>query len=220
MMDFWESFLSALLHGWIITLGILMLAIPLSIILGQLLGIARVYGNKPVALLAAGFVGLFRGLPLVVTLLIIFFALPKIGLYFSPFWAAVTGFIFCSGAYQSEYVRGAIRSIDVGQSLAARSLGMSRYKEIIHIVLPQAFRRAFRGISNEIIYLILYSSLAYVVGVSEIFGISKHFNSLYFKSIEIFSTAAVIYLFMATVASLCFRKLENKLRIPGLEICR
>ena len=68
--------------------------------------------------------------------------------------------------------------------------------------------------------MILYSSLAYVVGVSEIFGVAKHFNSLYFRSIEIFSTAAVIYLFMATIASVGFRKLENKLRIPGLEVAR
>jgi polar amino acid transport system permease protein len=198
----------------------LALSIPASAVLGLSLGVARVYGNKPISLFAAGFVGLFRGLPLVVTLLIIFFALPKVGLYFPPFWAAVTGFILCSGAYQSEYVRGAIRSIDVGQSLAARSLGMSKFKEVFHIVLPQAYRRAFPGISNEIIYLILYSSLAYVVGVSEIFGVAKHFNSLYFRSIEIFSTAAVIYLFMATIASVGFRKLENKLRIPGLEVAR
>jgi polar amino acid transport system permease protein len=220
MMSFWDVFLQALLQGWAITLEMLVLAIPVSVILGLSLAIARVYGNRPVSLIAAGFVGLFRGLPLIVTLLIIFFALPRLGLYFPPFWAAVVGFIFCSGAYQSEYVRGAIRSIEVGQSLAAQSLGMSKSKEIFHIILPQAFRRAFPGITNEIIYLILYSSLAYVVGVSEIFAVSKHYNSLYFRSIEIFSTAAVIYLFMASIASIGFRKLENRLRIPGLEMTR
>jgi polar amino acid transport system permease protein len=198
----------------------LVLAIPISVILGLSLAVARVYGNRPVSVFATGFVSLFRGLPLVVTLLIIFFALPRVGIYFPSFWAAVVGFILCSGAYQSEYVRGAIRSIDVGQSLAARSLGMSKFKEVVYIILPQAFRRAFPGISNEIIYLILYSSLAYVVGVTELFGVAKSFNSLYFRSIEIFSTAAVIYLFMASVASFGFKKLENKLRIPGLEVAR
>ena len=104
--------------------------------------------------------------------------------------------------------------------MAARSLGMSRFEELIHIILPQAIRRAFPGVTNEIIYLILYSSLAYVVGVSEVFGVAKHYNSLYFRSTEIFSTAALIYLFMATIASMSFRKMENKLRIPGLEVTR
>jgi len=217
-MSFWETFLPSLLEGWVITLEILALAIPISVILGILLATARVYGSKPVSLFATGFVALFRGLPLIVTLLIIFFALPKLGLLFSPFWTAVIGFILCSGAYQSEYVRGALNSIDVGQSLAAQSLGMSKFQEVFYITLPQAFRRALPGISNEIIYLILYSSLAYVVGVSEIFGISKHFNSLYFRPMEIFFTAALIYLFMVTVATIGFRIIENRLKIPGLEI--
>lgn len=219
-MSFWEIFLPRLLQGWAVTLEILALAIPISVILGILLATARVYGGRLVSLSAAGFVGLFRGLPLVVTLLIIFFALPKLGLLFSPFWTAIIGSIFCSGAYQSEYIRGAIRSIDVGQSLAARALGMSKFKEVIHITLPQAFRRALPGISNEIIYLILYSSLAFVVGVAEMFSVSNYFSSIYFRPLEAFFTAALIYLFMATVATIGFRKLENRLKIPGLEVAR
>lgn len=216
-MGFWEEFIPYLLRGWVMTVELLIISIPLSILLGLALAVARVYGNKPIAFLAAGFVVLLRGLPLVVTLLIIFFALPDIGIYFPPFWAAVIGFVCCSGAYQSEYVRGAIRSIEMGQSLAAQALGMTRFQEIIHIILPQAFRRALPGITNEIIYLILYSSLAYLVGVPELFSVSKHFNSLEFRPIEIFFTAALVYAFMATVASEGFRKLEDRLRIPGME---
>lgn len=217
-MSFWESFIPDLLKGWLTTLEILAISIPASILLGLGLAVARVYGNWLISLIAGGFVALLRGLPLVVTLLIVFFALPKLGVYFPPFWAAVVAFIMCSGAYQSEYVRGAIRSIDIGQSLAAQALGMTRFREVIHIVLPQAFRRALPGITNEIIYLILYSSLAYLVGVQELFAVAKHFNSLQFRPIEIFSTTALIYAFMATIATLGFRRLEAKLRIPGLEI--
>ncbi|OYT50772.1 MAG: hypothetical protein B6U73_03280 [Desulfurococcales archaeon ex4484_204] len=123
-----------------------------------------------------------------------------------------------NGAYQSEYVRGAIRSIDVGQSLAARALGMSKAQELLYVILPQAFRRALPGISNEIIYMIKYSSLAYIVGVTEMFSVSKRFNSLYFRPVEIFFTAAIIYLAMTTAATIGFKLLENKLRIPGLEV--
>lgn len=216
-MSFWEEFISYLIQGWITTLEILAICIPLSILLGLGLAVARVYGNRLISLIAGGFVALLRGLPLVVTLLIVFFALPKLGIFFPPFWAAVVAFVMCSGAYQSEYVRGAIRSIDIGQSLAAQSLGMTKLQEVIHIILPQAFRRALPGITNEIIYLILYSSLAYLVGVQELFAVAKHFNSLQFKPIEIFSTTALIYAFMATIATIVFRKIEAKLRIPGLE---
>lgn len=217
-MSFWESFISDLLNGWVATLEILAVSIPASVLLGLGLAVARIYGNWLISLIASAFVALLRGLPLVVTLLIVFFALPKLGIYFSPFWAAVIAFIMCSGAYQSEYVRGAIRSIDVGQSLAAQALGMTRMQEVIHIILPQAFRRALPGITNEIIYLILYSSLAYLVGVQELFAVAKHFNSLQFRPIEIFSTTALIYALMATIATMGFRRLEAKLRIPGLEM--
>ena len=217
-MSFWEDFLPKILEGWVLTVEILVLAIPLGVILAIALAIARVYGNKPISLLAAGIVGLFRGFPLIVTLLIIFFALPKLGIYFSPFESAVLGFILCTGAYQAEYVRGAIQSIDVGQSLAAQTLGMSKLKEVAHIILPQALRRALPGVSNEIIYLILYSSLASYLGVEEIFAVARHFNSLQFRPIEIFLTAGLIYASMATVATTVFRIIENKLRIPGMEV--
>jgi len=217
-MSFWEVFLPALLRGFIETLKILAIAAPISVAWGVVLGSARVYGNRFVSLLAAGIVGLFRGFPLIVTLLIIFFGLAELGIYLTPFWAAVLGFILCSGAYQSEYVRGAIRSVDVGQSLAARALGMSKTQELLYVILPQALRRALPGISNEIIYMIKYSSLAYIVGVVEMFSVSKHFNSLYFRPIEIFFTVAIIYLAMTTSATISFKLLESKLRIPGLEV--
>ena len=220
MMSFWEAFLPKILEGWVLTVEILVPAIPLGVILAITLALARVYGNKPISLLAAGIVGLIRGLPLIVTLFIIFFALPKLAIYFSPYWTAVLGFILCTGAYQSEYVRGAIESIDVGQSLAAQALGMSKLKEVVHIILPQALRRALPGISNEIIYLILYSSLASYVGVQEIFAIARSENSLRFRPIEIFLTAGLIYASMATVATTGFKIIENKLRIPGLEVAR
>jgi len=95
---------------------------------------------------------------------------------------------------------------------------MSKAQELLYVILPQAFRRALPGISNEIIYMIKYSSLAYIVGVTEMFSVSKRFNSLYFRPVEIFFTAAIIYLAMTTAATIGFKLLENKLRIPGLEV--
>jgi polar amino acid transport system permease protein len=214
-MSFWESFTTDLIQGWSVTIELLIITIPVGVFLATVLATAQIYGNKYVSFLVAGIVGTFRGFPLIVTLFIIFFALPKVAIYLSPFWSAVLGFILCTSAYQSKYVEGAIRSIDVGQSLAAQALGMSKFREVIHIILPQALRRALPGITNEIIYLILYSSLASFIGVEEIFAVSRHYNSLYFRPIEIFLTAALIYAFMATVADVGFKMLERKLKVPG-----
>ena len=216
-MSFWEDLLSNLIPGFYVTVQMVVVAMPLSIIVGIALAAARVYGNKLASFIVAGIVGTFRGISLFVTLLIIFFALPKVGIYFSSFWSAVLAFTLVSGAYESEYIRGAIQSIDVGQSLAAQALGFTKLREVIHITLPQALRRALPGISNECIYLILNSSLASYIGVTEIFNNARHFNSLYFRPIETFMTAALIYGAMTTIAAVSLRMLENKVKIPGLE---
>lgn len=202
------------------TVEIIIVSVPIGVALAIILGTARVYGNKPVSLAATSIVGVFRGFPAIVTLFIIFFALPEVGVYFSPYWSAVIGFVLVTGAYQSEYVRGSIQSIHSGQSLAAQSLGMSKMQEIQHIILPQAIRVALPGISNEIIYLVLYSSLASYIGVQEIFGVARTFNSLNFRPIEIFLTAGLFYAAIATVCFVGLRILERKLSIPGLEKAR
>lgn len=203
-----------------VTVEIIVVSVPIGVALAIALGVARVYGKKPVSLLATSIVGIFRGFPAIVTLLIIFFALPEVGVFFSPYWSAVLGFVLVTGAYQSEYVRGSIQSIQAGQSLAAQALGMTKLQEIAHIILPQAIRAALPGISNEIIYLVLYSSLASYIGVQEIFAVARTFNSLNFRPMEIFLTAGLMYAAMATVCFFGFRTLERKLRIPGLEVAR
>ena len=195
-------------------------SIPIGVALAIILGVARVYGNKAVSLVATSIVTVFRGFPAIVTLFVIFFALPEVRIYFSPYWSAVLGFVLVTGAYQSEYVRGCIQSVQAGQSLAAQALGMSKPQEVIHIILPQALRTALPGISNEIIYMILYSSLASYIGVQEIFSVARTFNSLYFMPIEIFLSAGLVYAAISTVCFGGFRLLERKLRIPGLEAAR
>ncbi|HUK50720.1 MAG TPA: amino acid ABC transporter permease [Terriglobales bacterium] len=219
-MTFWDTFLPQLFSGALVTVELIVVSVPIGVALAILLGVARVYGNKPISLVATTVVGTFRGLPAIVTLFIIFFALPDLGIYFSSYWSAVIGFVLVTGAYQSEYVRGSIQSVESGQSLAAQSLGMSRSQEVLHIILPQAIRAALPGISNEVIYLVLYSSLASYIGVQEMFGVARTFNSLEFRPIEIFLTAGLLYAALATVCFVGFRMIERRLRIPGLEIAK
>ena len=219
-MNFWEGFLTKLAQGTVTTLQLLSITIPLSIALGIVVGIFRAYGGKLGSLIAEIYVLVFRGFPLLVTMMIIFFGLADLGIMLEPFWAASIAIILCSSAYQSEYVKAAFLSIDEGQSLAAKAIGMSKLQEVLYIIMPQAIRIALPGITNEIIYMILYSSLSYIIGVSEIFSAAVSTNSIWFRPGEIFGSIALIYLAMATAVSSLFKKLEDRLRIPGFERVR
>ena len=130
---------------------------------GVLQGCAGAFGPHCMRHLGDCYTAIERGVPLLVQLMMIYYALPKLGIYFPPYGAALTSFILCTAAYQSEYVRGALLSIRQGQIRAAQALGFSTWKTVAWIVVPQAARRALPGCGNEIIYLIKYSSLAYFV---------------------------------------------------------
>jgi len=212
-----DILLPPLLEGSLITIKLIILSIPSGLILGILIAVGRVYGNKFISSLCAIYTLFFRGTPLLVQLFIIYYALPSIGIFFSPFMAAVTGFILCSGAYHSEYIRGAIQSIKIGQMMAAEALGMSRIKAVLYIILPQALRRAIPGCSNEIIYLIKYSSLAFMVTCVELTGAGKIVATRFFKYTEVFLVVGIIYLLVVSVVTKFLNILEKKLRIPGLE---
>jgi len=214
---FQPDIVSALASGLWISVQLIIPSALLGIIIGVTIGALRVYGTPSIKAMANGFVLIFRGFPLVVQLFIWYFGLPYIGIYLSPFVAAVVGFSLCSGAYQSEYVRGAFLSVKTGQTLAARALGFSQIKMILFVTLPQAFRRALPGCGNEIIYLIKYSSLAYMITCIELTGQGKIIASDSFRYTETFMVIGALYLILTTVAAWLLRRLETRLHIPGFE---
>ena len=207
----------ALLKGFWVSLQLIAPSALCGLAIGIMVGVLRIYGNRPVMAAANTFVAVFRGIPLVVQLFIWYFGLPHIGIYLSPFLASVLGFSLCSGAYHSEYIRGALLSIKRGQMLAAQSLGFSKSRMIFSIILPQAIRRALPGCGNEIIYLIKYSSLAYMITCIELTGQGKILASNSFKYTEVFLMIGACYLVMTSVATIILGRMEDRLRIPGFE---
>jgi polar amino acid transport system permease protein len=178
-------------------------------------GALRSFGNPVVRRMIDFYAALFRGTPLVIQLFVLYFGLPNIGIYLSPYTAAVIGFMLCSGAYQSEYVRGALLSIKRGQYFGAQALGFTNLQTIFWIIIPQAFRRALHGCGNEIIYLIKYSSLAYVVTCMELTGEGKTIATEYFRFTEVFAIIGLYYLLLVSVAMFLLKKLEQHLYVPG-----
>jgi polar amino acid transport system permease protein len=204
-----EILLPSILEGALVTLKLIALSIPLGLILGILIAVGRVYGNKIISTLCTVYVIFFRGTPLLVQLFILYYGLPSVGIFFSPFVAAVIGFILCSCAYHSEYIRGALQSIKSGQMMAAEALGMTRFKAILYIILPQALRRAIPGCSNEIIYLVKYSSLAFMVTCVELTGAGKIIASRYFEYTLVFAVVGAIYLLIVSVVTKLLNMFEK-----------
>jgi len=212
-----QEVLPFLFKGLIVSIQLIIPSALFGFLIGIIVGVLRVFGNPFVIMIANTYVAIFRGFPLVIQLFIWYFGLPHLGIYLNPFLASVIGFSLCSGAYQSEYIRGALLSIKKGQLLAAESLGFTKVQMIFSVILPQAFRRALPGCGNEIIYLIKYSSLAYMITCIELTGQGKIIASETFKYTEIFFIVGIFYLVLTSAASWLLHTLENRLRLPGFD---
>ena len=215
LSPFYQELLDALNRGILMSIALIIPSALGGIVIGIATGALRAFGSRAVRGLFDGYAALFRGTPLVVQLFILYFGLPNLGIYLSPYAAAVTGFILCSGAYQSEYVRGALLSIKRNQYFGAQALGFTDFQTIFWIIIPQAVRKALPGCGNEIIYLIKYSSLAYVVTCMELTGEGKTIATEYFRFTEVFAIIGLYYLFLVTLAIYILKRIEKAIHIPG-----
>jgi polar amino acid transport system permease protein len=215
--EFARAYLPDLLEGTILTLEMWAWCMLGGTILGLLLALGRVYGNRSIYVLSTGYIELFRGTPMLVQLLFIYFGLPEIGILLTPVVAASVALGMNTAAYQAEYFRGAIQSIESGQVVAARSIGMTQTQVISNIVLPQALRRVIPQWSNEPILLLKYSSVAFVIGVPELMARAQMTGYTTFRFFDAFLLAAFIYLVLTTTLAQLLGMLEKRLRIPGME---
>jgi len=213
-----ERAIPVLNEGLIWSIALIIPSAICGLVLGIFTGTIRAAGPIWARKIADAYAALFRGTPLVMQLMFIYYGLPNFGIYLEPYWAAVTGFVLCSGAYNSEYIRGALLSIKDGQIRAAKALGFSTFRTMTCIVIPQAVRRALPGCGNEIIYLIKYSSLAYVVTFMELTGEAKNLATRSFRFTEVFLAVGCYYLFLVTIATWILHKVEEKMYIPGFSI--
>ncbi|NCC26241.1 MAG: amino acid ABC transporter permease [Deltaproteobacteria bacterium] len=212
---FWSELVPALNTGLWMSVRLIVPSAVMGLVLGVVVGALRAYAMAPVQRLANAYTALFRGTPLVVQLFVLYFGLPNVGIFLDPYPAAVLGFTLCSAAYHSEYIRGALLSIRKGQTLAAQALGFGTFGTVFWIIIPQAMRRALPGCGNEIIYLIKYSSLAYIITCIELTGTGKMIASRSFRFTEVFLVVGFYYLLLVTLATFILSTIEKKTAIPG-----
>ena len=209
-----------LLDGLSITLLLTFFSLIVGLIIGIVLSLGRVYGNWLFSGLCTGYIELIRGTPLLVQLFILYFGFPSIGISLTPLLAALIGLSINSGAYQAEYLRGSIQSIESGQMIAARTIGMNPIQSIKNIILTQALRISIPAWSNELIYLLKYTSIAYIIQVHELTAQGKFIATETFRYLEIFTIIAVIYLVLTIIFTEIIDRIEKKVRIPGLGATR
>lgn len=214
MLDIFMEYYPVLLRGLGVTVFVTIISCFSGTILGTFLALGKIYGNKFISAVVRLFISIIRGTPLLVQLFIIYYGLPTYGIRLTPITAAVISFIINSGAYQAEYLRGSIQSISSSQLQAAQSIGMTKWQGIRYIILPQALRRVIPAWTNEFIYMIKYSSLAYVIGAKELMTEGKLIASRNYQFFNVYFLVAIIYLIVIILFVYLFNRIEEKVTIP------
>lgn len=214
MLNIFLEYYPLLLHGLGVTIFVTIISCFSGTVLGTFLALGKIYGNKLISSIVKIFIAVIRGTPLLVQLFIIYYGLPSWGINMSPITAAIISFIINSGAYQAEYLRGSIQSISGSQLNAALSIGMTKWQGIRHVILPQALRRVIPSWTNEFIYMIKYSSLAYVIGAKELMTEAKLIASRNYQFFDVYLSAALIYFIVIMIFVYLFNRLEKKVTIP------
>lgn len=200
-----------LLAGAAITVEITAISVGLGLLIGCLIGIARLCNVKPLRYMANVYVDFIRGTPLLVQIFLVYFALPGlIGERVDPFFAAIAACSINSGAYIAEIFRAGIQSIDKGQMEAGRSLGMSWVQTMRYIIMPQAFKRIIPPLGNEFIAMLKDSSLVSVIGFEELTRRGQLIIARTYASFEIWMAVAVIYLVMTFAVARLVGMLERR----------
>ena len=232
----WENFEYVLQHYFVDLLkgaGITLLLAIIGTLVGLLLGLILAFFRnlKPTPndnifiriakWIAKGlsiiYIEFFRGTPMMVQSLIIFFGLTSIGINWPYFAFGALIISINTAAYMAEIVRSGINSIDKGQIEASRSLGMNHLQTMVYVVYPQALKNVIPTIGNEFIVNVKDSSVLNVITVSELFMMGKIAANNTYMYFETYIIISIFYLFMTLIISLILRQIEKRLNKPYTE---
>ena len=205
-------------EGLLITFQVAFVSLGIGILIGLPAAFARVYGPKWLRWIVTAFIEILRGTPVLVQLFLVYYGLPQFGVTFSAFISAYIALGLNSGAYQTEYFRGAIQAIGSGQMMAARSIGMTRIQAIRHVIMPQALRLAIPAWSNEAVSMIKISSILYLIAVPEMMTVAKELFARYYNPFQTYITVGIVYLIIIGLITVLLNHLEKRLTIPGMEL--
>ena len=202
MFDFLPKYYTTYIDATVTTLKVSLIALLIGLLLGIVICLAKISTIKVLNVLATIYVEVIRNTPILVQIMIIYFALPEVGISFTPFMSAIIALSINSGAYVSEIFRSGILAIDKGQMEAGRSLGLS-YFQTMKFSLP--------ALGNEFISLVKESSIVYFVGVADIMFAANTVKNATYETFGPYLIAAAIYFIITSVLSFLVKRLEKKL---------
>lgn len=208
-----SSFIPILEAGLTVTIPLTLASFLVGIIIAIIVAAARNSTNPILNSLAAFYVWLIRGTPLIVQLYIVYFGLPSVGIVFDPWPAGVFAFSIYFGAFASESIRGAISSVPRGQIEAAESLGMTRLQVFQRTIFPQALRVAIPALMSNLITLFKMTSLASTVTIIDMMLVARRYINIYYETLLIYVEVAILYLFFTTLLTWLQKYVEKRLSV-------
>lgn len=206
MLDILLNNSDAFARGLGITLIVSLAAIGLGAALGMSIAYGLVSRHRIVRRVCGVYRSFWRGTPILIQLLLVFYLLPEIGLDVPPILAAILALSLNTAAFQAEIYRSGIANIPTGQLEAARMSGLTRWQTQRHIVMPQAFRLILAPLTSEVITIIKNSSLVSIIAVTELIRVSQQIASRNYLPLDTYLAAAVLYLVVTlTIARLSAR---------------
>ncbi|MGW9159197.1 MULTISPECIES: amino acid ABC transporter substrate-binding protein/permease [unclassified Microbacterium] len=206
-VEYWP----ALMQGLWLTILATIVAIVAAFILGIIFGFGRLAKFAPLRWISTAYVYIFRGTPILIQAFFVFFAIPQLipDLKFDPFVAGAITLSLNTGAYMTEIIRGGIQAVDPGQNEASRSLGLSHWKTMQKVVLPQAFRIMIPSFVNQGIITLKDTSLISVIGLAELTFVSRQIIASTYLSAQVLTIVAIIYFIVITLLTLLANRLER-----------
>ncbi len=202
------------LKGILIAIELAAGLLTFGFILGMVIAILEVFGNKIISKITIFIRKVLWGIPQMILLLLVFY-LP---FDLDPMIAAIIALGLCSSAFQSQIFRGAILSVDPGQIEAAKAMGLTSWKILLYIITPQMIRLSIGPWTNEFSSEIKDTSLAYVVGLVEIMRQARYIITYtYGNSLTVFFFVGMIYFVLTKIGNTIFFKIEDLLWVPGFE---
>lgn len=209
-LTFMIEILPRMLRAAWVTIELGVLTIILSCALGGLLSAVRILGGRAARWTIHAFVEFTRGVPPLVQIAIVYFALPRAGLVLDEFWTGVAALTFIGAGYTVEIVRAAVESLDRGQRENALALGLGERQTLFLVLLPQALRRILPPLTNELANVIKASALLSVISVNELTKVANDVIFVHFVVVEVLIEMTFLYLVIVGGLMWLSRRLEQR----------
>tara|TARA_B100000989_G_scaffold36466_1_gene23140 strand:- start:832 stop:1563 length:732 start_codon:yes stop_codon:yes gene_type:complete len=204
--------LKFLISGFTTTIYISVVSILISMIIGFIVAVPSLAKSKYLTYLNIGYVEIVRAVPLLVLILWIYYGLPIMtGISFSPFVSGIIALSISESAFQAEIFRAGINSIKKSQWEAGSSLGLSFFRKLRLVILPQAIKNILPAIGNQFVYVLKMSSLVSIIGIGDLTRKANELVVTTYRPLEIYTFLILEYLVLILVVSYLVRKLEKKL---------